>query len=107
MMKQWPKLPVIIFLGLFLTYGTGQESGFLAQKLMVENNLRERITNALSKVIDESRYVVDVSVDLELSDAIEEQVTFLQERKKTVPPYKRIVFVKYSQALMIPELLMT
>jgi len=85
MMKQWPKLPVIIFLGLFLTYGTGQESGFLAQKLMVENNLRERITNALSKVIDESRYVVDVSVDLELSDAIEEQVTFFTGKKKDSP----------------------
>ena len=83
MMKQWPKLPVIIFLGLFLTDGTGQESGFLAQKLMVENNLRERITNALSKAIDESRYVVDVSVDLELSDAVEEQVTFFTGEKKT------------------------
>ena len=50
-----------------------------------ENNLRERITNALSKVIDESRYVVDVSVDLELSDAVEEQVTFFTGKKKAIP----------------------
>ena len=92
MMKQWPKLPVIIFLGLFLTYGTGQESGFLAQKLMVENNLRERITNALSKVIDESRYVVDVSVDLELSDAVEEQVTFFTGKKKDSPSVQKNSF---------------
>jgi tetrahydromethanopterin S-methyltransferase subunit B len=92
MMKQWPKLPVIIFLGLFLTDGTGQESGFLAQKLMVENNLRERITNALSKVIDESRYVVDVSVDLELSDAIEEQVTFFTGKKKASPSVQKNSF---------------
>ena len=92
MMKQWPKLPVIIFLGLFLTYGTGQESGFLAQKLMVENNLRERITNALSKAIDESRYVVDVSVDLELSDAVEEQVTFFTGKKKDSPSVQKNSF---------------
>ena len=92
MIKQWPKLPVIIFLGLFLTYGTGQESGFLAQKLMVENNLRERITNALSKVIDESRYVVDVSVDLELSDAVEEQVTFFTGKKKAIPSAQKNSF---------------
>ena len=29
----------------------GQGSGYLAQKLMVENNIRERIKDALSKII--------------------------------------------------------
>jgi len=59
---------------------------------MVENNLRERITNALSKAIDESRYVVDVSVDLELSDAVEEQVTFFTGEKKTTPSMQKNSF---------------
>ena len=103
MMKQWPKLPVIIFLGLFLTEGTGQEFGFLAQKLMVENNLRERITSALSKVIDESRYVVDVSVDLEISDAVEEQVTFFTGEKKTSPSVQKNSFREIQPRLDDPK----
>lgn len=55
----------------------GQESGYLAQKLMVENNLRHRITEALSKVIDDQKYVVDVSVNLEMSRSVEEQYTIM------------------------------
>ena len=89
MMKQWLRLSAIIFVGLLLTEGKGQESGYLAQKLMIENHLRERITGALSKVIDESRYVVDVSVELELSDAVEEQVTFFTEEDKPAPTRQR------------------
>jgi len=60
---------------LFLSQGLGQGSSYLAQKLMLESDLRNRISDALSKVIDESRYVIDVSVILEMSDEIEEQVT--------------------------------
>ena len=30
----------------------GQGSGYLAQKLMVENNIRERVRDALSKIVD-------------------------------------------------------
>lgn len=56
--------------------GWGQSGGYLAQKLMVENSLRKRITDALEKIIDNRKYVVDVSVDLELSSAVEEQTTF-------------------------------
>ena len=89
MMKQRLRLSVIIFGCLLLTEGKSQESGYLAQKLMVENHLRERITGALSKVIDESRYVVDVSVELELSDAVEEQVTFFTEENKPAPTKQR------------------
>ena len=35
----------------------GQGSGYLAQKLMVENNIRERIKDALSKIIDSNKYL--------------------------------------------------
>ena len=34
-------------LGLILSMGLGQSSGYLAQKLMIENNLRKRISDAL------------------------------------------------------------
>lgn len=55
----------------------GQESNYLTQKLMVENDLRQRIRDALSKIMDESRFVVDVTATLELSDETEEKVTFV------------------------------
>ena len=51
-------------------------SGYLAQKLMIENSLRTRISDALEKVIENRKYVIDVSVDLELSSAVENQTTY-------------------------------
>ncbi len=63
-------------LGLMLVIGLGQSSGYLAQKLMIENNLRKRISDALEKVIDNRKYVIDVSVDLEISSAYENQTTY-------------------------------
>ena len=58
----------------------GQGSGYLAQKLMVENNIRERIKDALSKIIDSNKYVINVDIDLEVSDEVEEQITVLSEK---------------------------
>ena len=63
-------------LGFIVTISLGQTNGYLAQKLMIENDLRKRIANALEKVIDNRKYVVDVSVDLEISSAIENQTTY-------------------------------
>lgn len=60
----------------FIGASWAQSSSYLAQKLMVESDLRKRITAALEKVIDNRKYVVDVSIDLELSFAVEEQTTF-------------------------------
>ena len=62
--------------GLIISVVFGQSSGYLAQKLMLENSLRKRIGDALEKVIDNRKYVVDVSVDLEISSAIENETTF-------------------------------
>ena len=58
----------------------GQGSGYLAQKLMVENNIRGRIKDALSKIIDNNKYVINVDIDLEISDEIKEQITVLSEK---------------------------
>ena len=71
----------ILMMGYTLTIG--QESGYLTQKLMVENDLRNRISDALSKIIDESKYVIDVSIELKITDAIEEQVTVFTGDKTT------------------------
>ena len=64
----------------------GQGSGYLAQKLMVENNIRERVKDALSKIIDSNKYVINVDIDLDISDEVEEQITVLSERNKNQSP---------------------
>ena len=64
----------------------GQGSGYLAQKLMVENNIRERVKDALSKIVDNNKYVVNVDIDLEISDEVEEQITMLAPREIKEPP---------------------
>jgi len=46
-----------------------QESGYLSQKLLLENTIQQRVTNAISKILDESRFVVDVKVELAFTPA--------------------------------------
>ena len=75
------KLVFLTLAGLLL----GQGSGYLAQKLMVENNIRERVKDALSKIIDNNKYVINVDIDLEISDEFEEQITVLSERDSRGP----------------------
>ena len=75
------KLAVLLIAGLLI----GQGSGYLAQKLMVENNIRERVKDALSKIIDNNKYVINVDIDLEISDEVEEQITVLSERDSKGP----------------------
>lgn len=70
--------------------GAQEGTGYLAQKLMVENDLRARITDALSKVIDNKKYVVDVSVELELSASVEEQYTVVTGEESYSPSRDRI-----------------
>ena len=61
-MKKGYKIHPFIWVFLFsLTLLFGQQtSSYLTQKLMVENGLRERIGDALSKIIDDQKYVIDV-----------------------------------------------
>ena len=42
----------------------GQRTGRLSQKLLLENTIQQRVTNAMSKILDESQFVVDVRIDL-------------------------------------------
>ena len=72
-----------------VTLIVAQGSGYLSQKLMVENNIRERIKDALSKLIESHKYVVNVDVELEVLDEINEQFTYYtprEEEKQTNVP---------------------
>ena len=78
-MKKGYKIHPFILVFLFsLTLLIGQQtSSYLTQKLMVENGLRERIGDALSKIIDDQKYVIDVDVDIEITGEKEEQITII------------------------------
>ena len=43
---------------------------------MLENNMRSRIESALQKIMDDHRYVLDISVDLKFTPTVTEEVTF-------------------------------
>jgi len=58
-----------------------QGSGYLSQKLMVENDIRDRVKEALSKVIDSHKYVINVDVELEVLDEVNEQITVFAPRE--------------------------
>ena len=65
-----------LFFVLLIGFGIGQESTYLSQKLMLERDLHSRIENALSKILDDQRYVLDVTVDLIFTPTVKEEVTF-------------------------------
>ena len=78
-------MPVLGFVLTTILFSQG--SGYLSQKLMVENNIRDRVKDALSKVIDSHKYVINVDVELEILDEVNEQITVFAPRennKKTV-----------------------
>ena len=63
-----PIIGVVIAVTLLI----GQSGGYLSQKLMVENNIRERVKEALSKLIDSHKYVINIDVELEILDKLTE-----------------------------------
>ena len=76
-MKRGHKIyPFIWFFVFSLVIGQ-QNSSYLTQKLMVESDLRSRIASALSKIIDDQKYVIDVDVNIEVTGEKEEQITII------------------------------
>lgn len=75
-------LTIASVVGFLFTFSVSQETSYLAQKLMLENDLRSRINGALEKILDDHRYVLDVSVELSLTPTIKEEVTFRPITKK-------------------------
>ena len=76
-----PILSAVVAVSLII----GQGSGYLSQKLMLENNIRERVQDALSKLIDSHKYVINVDVELEIIDEVNEQITVFAPRESSKP----------------------
>ncbi|MFQ6614591.1 MAG: hypothetical protein ACE5D1_07080, partial [Fidelibacterota bacterium] len=85
-MREFPKSSIVVVLAFTGILLFAQDASYLTQKLMVENDIRERVTTALSKLMRPSQFVVHVEVDLELSDAMEEQVTFAGDTEEPNVP---------------------
>ena len=76
-----PIIGAIVAISLLL----GEGGSYLSQKLMVENNIRERVQDALSKIIDSHKYVINVDVELDIMDEVNEQITILAPRESSTP----------------------
>jgi len=72
-----PIIGVVIAVTLLI----GQSGGYLSQKMMVENNIRQRVKEALSKLIDSHKYVINIDVELEILDEVNEQITVFSPRE--------------------------
>ncbi len=91
-----------------VTLLVGQGAGYLSQKLMVENNIRERVKEALSKLIDTQKYVINVDVELEILDEVSEQITIFSpresvKREQITPAEKTADALLRMQGKMIQE----
>ena len=71
-MKKGKRYIIPMIGGILTTLLLAQGGGYLSQKLMVENNVRDRIKDALSKVIDSHKYVINVDIELEIDSSVGE-----------------------------------
>ena len=76
-----PIIGAIVAMSLLL----GEDGSYLSQKLMVENNIRTRVQDALSKIIDSHKYVINVDIELDIMDEVNEQITILASRESSTP----------------------
>jgi flagellar biosynthesis/type III secretory pathway M-ring protein FliF/YscJ len=101
------KTYIVPIVGLFLTtLLLAQGSGYLSQKLMVENNIRDRVKDALSKVIDSHKYVINVDVELEILDEVNEQITVFAPREAQNTTVKNPAEETASALIRIQEKMM-
>ena len=64
------KILGVLLIAISLTTGQVGQS-YLSQKLLVENTIKDRIQDALSKIIDSHKYVINVDVELEIVDEVD------------------------------------
>ncbi len=71
---------VLVLLMSALLIAQENQLSYLSQKLMLENTLRERITSALDKLLDDIRFVVDVKAEIEFAP-IEQTRTIIEDKQ--------------------------
>ncbi len=87
--KNYLILGLLVVLTLTFLWAQENQLSYLSQKLMLENNLRERIENALNKLLEDVKFVVDVSVELTfktLKEAQSYSTTTSEPAQETAQP---------------------
>ncbi len=87
-------------IGLLSAFLIAQENqlSYLSQKLMLENSVRERINNALEKLLDDSKFIVDVKAEIELTPVEQTQTVI-----KTPQPTTTAAGAKPSPTAKSPQ----
>ena len=77
------------------------QMSYLSQKLMMENSLRERVTDALDKLLDDIKFIVDVSVEIAFTPIEQTKTVYETPREGTtrISPTQ----TKSPQAETIPK----
>lgn len=74
--NKWVLIGVILLLAVTGTPAQDNQISYLSQKLMLENSLRERITDALDKLLDDIKFVVDVAVEIEFTAPEQTEIVY-------------------------------
>lgn len=84
---------IVIALAMLLSFGfvNSQELGLLSQKLLLENTIQQRVTSALSKILDESQFVIDVDIELEFSSGQQIETVYRTTDGRIIPSNEQTV----------------
>ncbi|MFC1480894.1 hypothetical protein ACFL6E_01435 [Candidatus Neomarinimicrobiota bacterium] len=66
----------MLLLAGLLSIMTAQDANRLSQKLLLETTIAQRVTNAISRILDPSQFVVDVQVEMSSADGMTAQRAF-------------------------------
>lgn len=70
------KYLLVISLLAAVLFAQDQDLTYMSQKMMLENNLRQRVDNALSRLLEDIRYVVDVNVEVGYSVTVDSDTVY-------------------------------
>jgi len=71
--------------GLMYLFAQDNQLSYLSQKLMLQDNLHQRITEALNKLLDDIRFVVNVNVEIEFAPVEETRTVYEQPQQRSAP----------------------
>jgi len=78
------------------------QMSYLSQKLMLENSLRERVTNALDKLLDDIKIIVDVSVEIVFTPIEQTKIVYETPRQRSTKTSQ--TQTKPPQAETVPQI---
>ncbi len=80
-------IKIVIASAMLLSFGIvkSQELGLLSQKLLLENTIQQRVTSALSKILDESQFVIDIDIEMEFTSGQQIETAYRTSDGRIIP----------------------